>query len=107
MFLASAAAYGIGYYVALAVMFSINGLNGASAAPWEIATIGLGSLLAGFAAKLVSPKPGWVPVITAVAGSVLALLAGLLIDIGFDYGIGTGVVVALGTALTAYASPAA
>ena len=104
VFVASAVAYGIGYYIAIAIMFSIFGLDNASAAPWEIATIGLGSLLSGVSANLVSPRPGWAPLLTALAIAAGALLLGLVIDIGYDFGIGTGVVIALGAALTAYAS---
>lgn len=104
VFVASAIAYGIGYYIAIAIMFSVFGLDNASAAPWEIATIGLGSILSGVTASLVSPRPGWAPLLTAMSIAAVALLLGLVIDIGFDFGIGTGVVVALGAALTAYAS---
>ena len=104
VFVASAVAYGIGYYIAIAIIFSIFGLDNASAAPWAIATIGLGSILSGVSASFVSPRPGWAPLLTALATAAVALLLGLVIDIGFDFGIGTGVVIALGAALTAYAS---
>ena len=107
VFIASAVAYGIGYYIAIAIMFSIFGLDNASAAPWEVSTIGVGSIFAGVSASLVSPRPGWAPLITAGSIAAVALLLGLVIDIGFDFGIGTGVVIALGAALTAYASPSA
>lgn len=104
IFAASAGAYGIGYYLAIAILFSIFGLDNASDAPWELATIGLGSLLAGVSASVVSPKHGWAPLITAMSIAVLALAIGLFVDVGFEYGIGTGVVVAIAAALTAYVS---
>lgn len=105
VFAASAVAYGIGYYIAIAILFSIFGLESASDAPWEIATIGLGSVLAGVGASLVSPRPRWAPLVTAIAIAISALLVGRLTDTGFEFGIGTGILIALGAALTAYAFP--
>lgn len=104
IFVASAGAYGIGYYLAIATLFSIFGLDKASNAPWELATIGLGSLLAGVSASLVSPRRGWAPLLTAMSIGAVALAIGLFVDIGFDYGIGIGLLVSIAAALTAYAS---
>lgn len=97
-------AYGVGFYVAVAILLWMFGLNNASGAPWDIATIALGSLLGGMGGTLASPRTGWAPLIVAVAVGAFALLLGTIVGIGLEYSIGTGVVIALLVTMIVYVS---
>lgn len=104
VFVATAMAYGVGFYVAVAILLWMFGLNNASGAPWDIATIALGSLLGGMGGTLASPRTGWAPLIVAVAVGAFALLLGTIVGIGLEYSIGTGVVIALLVTMIVYVS---
>lgn len=55
-----------------------------------------------FAGTLVSPKRGWIPLLGAVGVGILSVGVALALDSGFEYGVGTGVVISIGVALAAY-----
>lgn len=104
VFAASAVGYGLGVYIGVVALFAFLGLEGLAGAPWDTATIGLGSILAGIGATLATPRSGWAFLLIAGGLGTAAVVVSALIDGGLEFAVGSGGVIAVALATTRYIS---